>query len=518
MTATREEMLDILEGTVDLKITATPYVWRDPSTIPPRDFLYGDHIVRRYVSGIISMGGVGKTSEVQVEIAAMVTGRDLLGVKPKRSYRVWYINLEDPLDEIDRRFAAIFKHYGITREDIGNRLFMDSGRNKNFIIARMGKNGLEFDKDVLADIEATICANKIDYLVADPFVNLARFPENDNNAMAALIEALAGIGERQNCAVGLPHHVRKGASGGHNGGHTVEDARGAGALVNSCRNVRVLNIMTKEEGEKADVERHRSYFRIDNGKANLAPPPEDSEWRKIVSVDLDNAMGDCPADLVGVVTLWEWPDPLAQLTVADLCAAQKAVSQGGPWRKDVQAKNWVGKPIAQALGLDIKSKADVTKVKGALKIWTGNGMFKEVEGKDDKRNARTFIEVGIRANDGETVVRWSSRKSKAKSRTAGVSAFITLGQKQQLRERGFSEQNILKMTPEEAHRILGLKDRFQKVGRAPDGVECVQCQKMDERTVFKIKDNWVPAGQPGGKAECLHEDCAENWFTGRFPA
>jgi len=295
MTATREEMLDILQGMVDLKITATPYVWRDPSTIPPRDFLYGDHIVRRYVSGIVSMGGVGKTSEVQVEIAAMVTGRDLLGVKPKCPYRVWYINLEDPRDEIDRRFAAIFKHYNITRIDLGNRLFMDSGRDRNFVIAHESKTGIEFDQKVLAEIEETIHENAIDYIVIDPFVNCARFAENDNNKMAAIIEAWAAIAERQNCAVGLPHHVRKGASGGHNGGYTVEDARGAGALVNSCRNVRVLNTMSKEEGEKADVERYRSYFRIDNGKANLAPPPEDSEWRKIISVDLGNAIGDCPA-------------------------------------------------------------------------------------------------------------------------------------------------------------------------------------------------------------------------------
>src|SRR5262249_35496446 len=118
----------------------------------------------------------------------------------------------------------------------------------------------------------TIHENAIDYVVADPFVNCARFAENDNNKMAAIIEAWAAIGERQNCAIGWPHHVRKGASGGRNEGHTVEDARGAGALVNSCRNVRVLNTMTKDEGEKAGVERHRSYFRIDNGKANLTPP------------------------------------------------------------------------------------------------------------------------------------------------------------------------------------------------------------------------------------------------------
>jgi hypothetical protein len=211
---------------------------------------------------------------------------------------------------------------------------------------------------------------------------------------------------------------------------------------------------------------------------------------------------------------------MAQLTLADLIAAQKAVSQGGPWRKDSQAKDWVGKPIAEALRLDLDSKADRAKIKGALKIWTGNRMFKEVERPDDTHHKRCFIEVGTLASDGETRVTWSSRmaaaKAKAKGRTAEVSAFISLGQKQQLRERGFSEQDIFKMTPVEAHRILGLNDRFQKVEKAPDGVECVYCQRTDERQVFKIRDTMVPPGQPGGRPECLHEDCAANWFTGRF--
>src|SRR6516164_6050411 len=289
-------------------LIASPYTWRDAKTIKPRDFLYGYDIVRGYVSGIVSMGGVGKTSEIQVEIAAMVTGRNLLGIKPKCPYRVWYINLEDPLEEIDRRMAAIFQHYGISEQDIGGRFFRDSGRSTEpgkegrFIIAREGKSGnIEFVQETIDDLHATVRKNAIDFVVADPFVNSARFAENDNNKMAAVIEAWAALAEHQNCAAGLVHHVRKGGVG-HNGGYTVEDARGAGALVNSCRTVRVLNTMTKEEGERAGVERHRSYFRIDSGKTNIAPPPEDSQWRKIVSVDLGNATGDCPEDRIGVVT------------------------------------------------------------------------------------------------------------------------------------------------------------------------------------------------------------------------
>jgi len=86
---------------------------------------------------------------------------------------------------------------------------------------------------------------------------------------------------------------------------------------------------------------------------------------------------------------------MKDLTVADLRAAQKAVSEGGPWRANSQATDWVGKPIAAALCLDLDNKADKAKVKGALKIWIANDMFREIEGEDAKSNKRTFIEVGI---------------------------------------------------------------------------------------------------------------------------
>jgi len=382
-----------------ITITATPHVWIEPTTIPPRDFAYSDHIVRRYVGAAISTGGIGKSSELQVEIAAMITGRDLIGAKPKRQYRVWYINLEDPRDEIDRRFAAIFKHYAISQTDIGGRLFTDSGRDRNFVIARETRPGLALDQNVLADINKTIVDNGIEVVVVDPFINSVEVAENDNNKMARVIRQWADIAERHNCAVVLVHHVRKGSG---QGSYTVDDTRGAGALINSCRSVRVFNLMTKAEGEKAGVERHRSYFRIDGGKSNLTPPPEASEWRKIVSVTLDNATGDCPADRVGVVTRWEWPNPFDALTVADLRAAQTAVAQGGPWRKNSQASDWVGKPIAVALDLDLAVEADRERIKAALRVWIKNKMFRVVQRPDRSRHPREYVEVDRWATDAET--------------------------------------------------------------------------------------------------------------------
>jgi hypothetical protein len=379
------------------QISATPFVWREPKLIVPRDFLYGHHYIRRYLSGTVAMGGVGKSSEASAEIAAMATGRDLLGVKPKRPLRVWYINLEDPRDEIDRRLSAVWQHYNITATDIGDRLFIDSGRERKIVIARETKAGIVIAEPIIAEILEAVQANKIDVIMVDPFVGCYEINENDNSKVNVVCQEWATIAEHGPCAIDLAHHVRKGGS--RDGGHTVDDARGASALINSCRSVRILNTMTREEGEKAGVERHRSYFRIDNGKANLAPPPEKSEWRRFVSVDLDNATAESDSDRVGVVVEWIWPDPMDALTTHHLRLAQKAVSEGGPWRKDSQAKKWVGIPIAAALALDAQDKAHAAKIKGVLKVWLSTGMFRVVEGLDEKSMPREFVEVGRWAND-----------------------------------------------------------------------------------------------------------------------
>src|SRR3954454_12729658 len=57
---------------------ATAWPWIDPAKIPPREWLYGTHVIRRFVSVLIAPGGSGKSSLTIVEILEMVTGKALL--------------------------------------------------------------------------------------------------------------------------------------------------------------------------------------------------------------------------------------------------------------------------------------------------------------------------------------------------------------------------------------------------------------------------------------------------------
>jgi len=46
------------------------------------------------------------------------------------------------------------------------------------------------------------------------------------------------------------------------------------------------------------------------------------------------------------------------------------------------------------MGLDIANKADRSKISALLKTWIKNGALVVVDGLDDKREKRNFIEVG----------------------------------------------------------------------------------------------------------------------------
>lgn len=368
-------------------IKATPFVWRDPSGIPRRDWIYGRHLIRKFVSATVAAGGAGKSSLVLIEALSIVTGRALLTPHAPKPGKVWLWNGEDPAEELERRIHAALRHYGIGPADIKGRLFVDSGRTTPIVIATEARDGTKINAPVVEAVKATIRENAIDVFIVDPFVSSHRVSENDNNAIEAVAWQWAMIADECNCAIELVHHTRK--TGGAEA--TAEDARGASALGGKARSVRVVNGMTKEEGGKAGITNHRLYFRVDDGKANMSPPSEGATWYRLQGVGLGNGTADGPEDDVGVVVAWSWPDPFDGLPDDALARALAAIDSG-KWRADMQAKAWAGIPIAKALGLDRDNNRHREQVKGLIKDWLKpGGPLEEYEDQDEKRNVRTFI-------------------------------------------------------------------------------------------------------------------------------
>jgi hypothetical protein len=318
------------------KIKATPFEWIDPSQIPLRQWLYRPYYIRQFVSLTVSTGGVGKSSQLIVEALAMISGKELLNTSTDGELlRVWYWNGEDPTEELQRRFAAAIKYFKLTADDIGNRLFLDSGRKMRIVLAEENKGDIKINMEVIEDIIRTLKENKIDVLIIDPHIASHRVSENDNTAIERVAKAWGYIAEIANCAIMLAHHTRKTINGSN---VLVEDGRGASALRDAVRAARALNNMTKEEAQEIDIDPSQRgfYFRSDNGKANLTPPAERADWFKLVSVDLENnIVPGIPGDEIGVVTAWEYPtaDEVG-VSVADIKRAQEVIATGGPWRRD----------------------------------------------------------------------------------------------------------------------------------------------------------------------------------------
>ncbi|WP_247434420.1 AAA family ATPase [Bradyrhizobium sp. 139] len=392
---TAEQLADILRIAPEIApnepapspITAKPYAWTEPETIPERQWLYDRRLLRKFLTATVAPGGVGKTNLEIAETLSMVSGKSLLGAKPAGLLRVWLWNLEDPHEEIVRRIQATARHYGLTPQDVGDRLYVNCGREQPLVIAETQRNGAVICRPVVDALVDQIRLWKIDVLIVDPYVSSHRVAENDNGAQEMVAKEWGRVADAGNCAVELVAHTRKGE-------HevTTESTRGGKALTDACRTVRVVNRMTKDEAERAGVENPRLYFRTINDKANLTPPADKSDWFRLESVDLNNGPHRSTGDSVGVVAAWEWPDNLAGITGADFEKVAQAI-RAGKWRESIQAKDWAGKAVAEALGLDLEVKAEKAKVGGMIKAWLVAGSLVVVQGVDEKRNPRKFIEV-----------------------------------------------------------------------------------------------------------------------------
>lgn len=380
-------------------IVATAFKLRDPSSLPQREWLFGRHYIRKYATASVGPGGGGKTAHSISETLAMVTGHPLLDpdgplTKP---LRVWWINAEDPVDEIDRRFHAAAKHFKVTEEHIGGRLFTDSGRDQEFVIARTEGRDIKIVEPFVAGMIQEIKRREIDVVIVDPFVSTHEAPENDNSAMQRVAAAWVRVADEANCGVELVHHVAK-----NQGEVTADSARGGGAFKDKVRSMRVFNVMTPAEATNAGVDDPRGYFRVDFGKVNMVASGH-SLWRRFVSVSLGNGRGLLSTgDEIGVVEPWCWPSAEAvaerqaeaRMSViadvpAELLAGFKVRLAASDYKESVQATNWAGKLVAELFGLDVK--ADRDQIKAMLAAWIDAGELEIVEIQDAYRHMKPHI-------------------------------------------------------------------------------------------------------------------------------
>lgn len=377
-------------------ITATAFKWIDPKKLPRREFAYGNHFIRKYVSVTVSPGGLGKTSASIAESVAMASGKDLLGTKPPQRLKVWLFNAEDPRDEMERRIMAACIHYKLRPEDIEGHLFLDSGREQELVVAIEDKRaGVKIQSPIVEAVVEQILANEIDVMIVDPFVSTHGVNENDNGAIDKVAKLWAQIADHTNCSIDIVHHLRKVADREA----TVEDARGAVSLIGAARSVRVLNRMSEDQATQAGIDTGErfGYFSVTYGKSNLTPLSHRLDWRKLESVPLGNGRGlTKPQDFAPVVTEWRWPS--AEDAIGEVSADQMREILTRIRNTDCKmhhsAENWVGKEVAYVLGLDVGVKGDGARVKRLIKAWIEDGTLVVVNRRCPiKRENKDFVEV-----------------------------------------------------------------------------------------------------------------------------
>lgn len=375
-------------------VRATAFEWVDPRTLPRREFAFGTHYIRKYVSVTVSPGGLGKTSNSIVEALSMTSGRGLAGIKPPHPLRVWIFNAEDPRDELTRRIMAACIHYSLKPADLEGKMFLDSGREQELVIAKEDKRkGVIIQEPIVEAVVEQIERNKIDIMIVDPFVSTHGVNENDNGAIDKVAKLWAQVADYTNCAIDIVHHLRKVADREA----TVEDARGAVSLIGAARSVRVLNRMSEDQAAQAGIgpnERH-GHFSITYGKSNLTPLSSRLDWRKLESVPLGNGRGlDKPQDFAPVVTEWKWPD--AEEATQGLTDAQRSMIVNAvsvsDYKPSPKAKNWIGQAVAYALEIDLEKPGQKARVSQIVKGLLKDGTLCEVEDRDPvRRELATFV-------------------------------------------------------------------------------------------------------------------------------
>lgn len=366
-----------------------------PNEIAPRQWLYGRVLIRGYITVLVAPGGVGKTAWAMGCACSMAIGRGLINDWVYQPEKVLVCTLEDPEDEFDRRLAAMRLHHEIEDGQLKNRIFVVSGRDRRLLIAGIAEDGFTVcypDKDALVE---QVKAAGIGVIIVDPFVNSHELDENNNPHINAAARAWAEIANEANCAVLLVHHTRKGAEAGD-----IESSRGAKALTDACRVGLTLTPMTKDEADGFGVSERdrRLHVRLDDAKANLAPPSEKARWFKLQSVALNNGLPNTPwheGDNVQAIETWEPPETWTH-SVAELNHCLDQIAKG-PGKGQLYStrrsgagggSRWCGTPLMETLEVEEGRAAKM------VKTWLANKVLEEREYTDPvQRKSRQGVFV-----------------------------------------------------------------------------------------------------------------------------
>lgn len=362
----------------------------DAAKIPPRGWLLSNSFCRRFLSSLIADGGVGKTALRIAQAVALATGRELTGehifVRP---CRVLLVSFEDDKDELDRRVAAVLKHYGIPPDEVTGRLFLAAPKGIKLLEL---KEGALRSGALRTWLEDAIAAYRPDLLVLDPFVKTHALNENDNNQMDMVCDDLAALAIEHDIAIDAPHHTRKGVQSPGD----ADAGRGASATKDATRISDTLTPMSEDEAARFGIEHHErtSYVRFDSAKHNLAPARQ-AKWFRLVSVPLGNASETYPSgDHVQAVVVWQPPGLWDYIDTATLNRVLDQISAGLPSGSRYSDAPAATERAAWRVIVEFLPERTEPQAREMIRTWVKNGLLVSEEYDDaNDRKVRKGLRV-----------------------------------------------------------------------------------------------------------------------------
>jgi Mrp family chromosome partitioning ATPase len=359
------------------KLTLRLASLRKADEIPPRQWLYGTQLIRGHVTVLVAPGGTGKSAYAMGVGISIAAHRSYLGEYIFGGCNVAIINLDDPMDELDRRVAAFMLAHSISAAQLDGRLFLEDCDGHGLTLAALerGDNGLQVvnpDEDSLVSL---LRENRVGLVVCDPFAESHTLEENSNPQMIQAAAVWRRVARTANCAVLLVHHVRKGDV------TSIDAARGAKALTDSARVGLLMTTMSAEEASEFGIEDddRLSYVRLDDAKRNMAAATK-AQWFHLRPIRLGNTFDPTypRGDSVGAIVPWQPPDnELATAPNNELNTVLDAI-KAGPEEGVLYTKSrrgdsnrWCGQLLCEAFQVQEKQAAKM------VSAWFHSGLLFE---------------------------------------------------------------------------------------------------------------------------------------------
>ena len=354
----------------------------DPTTIPPRPWVYANFLMIGAAGVLGAVDGGGKGSIAVAMMLSIVTGRPLLGERVWRSGRVAIISYEDQREEWHRRIAAACSFHNVDYAEALTHIRFLEMPGAPIVFASRGGNAIIYPHR--QEIVGALKGMHAIALFVDPFNHTHDLEDGNSNALMAKVagEVTRVAGEASVAALCL-HHVRKGSNG------DADDLMGATSLRATFRSCRILQRMDEKTATGLKIKDSWRYMRISGSKENYAPPPDRSTWFKLETVALHNVSDLYPeGDCMGVATRYTAPSAYFGLNretlqgVFDDLRAEK--HSPSPRSKHVP---WAGEPLMHRAG---KTSAEAAKI---IKDWLAESVLmidqKGIYLEDRKRSVPT---------------------------------------------------------------------------------------------------------------------------------